>query len=64
VSLVVGDDGNGLTGVPGAGLLGLHERALAVGGQLRRTTVPGAGTTVWFDVPARRPGVAGQEVAP
>lgn len=51
LTLTVTDDGRGchwLGAAPrtGAGLLGMEERALILGGQLEVTSLPGAGTTV------------------
>ena len=57
VSLVVSDDGDGMP-VPlpsgTAGISGMRERALLVGGRLRIESRPGAGTDIVLDVP---PGV-------
>ena len=57
VSLVVADDGDGMP-VPlpsgTAGLSGMRERALLVGGRLRIDSQPGAGAEIRLDVP---PGV-------
>nr|WP_227463620.1 sensor histidine kinase [Nocardioides lijunqiniae] len=52
VVLEVTDDGRGTDGTrPGAGLLGMRERALLVGGEVSVTGGPGAGTTVRLAVP-------------
>jgi two-component system, NarL family, sensor histidine kinase UhpB len=53
ILLTVRDDGVGL-GEPGAGgmgLLGMRERALALGGQLTIESAEGAGTTVRLPLP-------------
>lgn len=50
--LIVRDDGRGLDGDgDGAGLAGMHERALHVGGRLNVRPAPGGGTEVVLDVP-------------
>lgn len=62
VVLEVSDDGRGLVGdavdAPGAGLLGMRDRASLVGGQVEVTSSPGKGTTVrlrvGFDDQAQR----------
>ena len=57
VLLVVTDDGGGMPVPPPsgtAGLSGMRERALLVGGGLRIDSRPGAGTEIRLDVP---PGV-------
>lgn len=52
VVLEVSDDGRGTDGSrPGAGLLGMRERALLVGGEVAVTGRPGQGTTVRLAVP-------------
>ncbi|MGI5130711.1 sensor histidine kinase [Pseudonocardia sp. CA-107938] len=52
VAVEVRDDGRGADGgTPGFGLVGLRERAEALGGSLERTSVPGAGTTLRVAVP-------------
>jgi two-component system, NarL family, sensor histidine kinase UhpB len=55
VALVVSDDGDGMP-VPlptaTAGLSGMRERALLVGGRLRIESRPGAGTQIRLDVPS------------
>jgi signal transduction histidine kinase len=57
--LEVRDDGCGFDPArirPGAlGLVGMEERALAVGGSLAIESVPGIGTTVRFDCPLAQP---------
>ncbi len=57
--LEVRDDGRGFDPArtrPGAlGLVGMEERALAVGGSLAVESVPGIGTTVRFDCPLAQP---------
>jgi len=60
--LVVQDDGRGFdlgaarpqNGQSGAGLLIMRERAIAIGGQLRLLSAPGAGTTIACTVPRGR----------
>lgn len=53
VSLVVSDDGVGLgEAPPSAGIRGMRERALLVGGRLTIAAPPGGGTAVRLDVPA------------
>ena len=61
VSLSVKDDGSGLerqenTDVQRGhyGLIGMHERAAEIGGNLKLESVPGKGTTVSVLVPAGR----------
>ena len=51
--LVVRDDGRGIDGErdAGAGLAGMQERALHIGGRLRVHPAPGGGTEVVLDVP-------------
>lgn len=51
--LVVRDDGRGVDGGrdAGAGLAGMHERALHIGGRLTVHPAPGGGTEVVLDVP-------------
>src|SRR5215207_1061403 len=51
--LVVRDDGRGIDGErdAGAGLAGMHERALHIGGRLTVNPAPGGGTEVVLDVP-------------
>jgi signal transduction histidine kinase len=53
VTVEVRDDGRGVDehGNPGFGLVGLRERAEALGGSLERRSVPGAGTTLRVAVP-------------
>ncbi|MDP2773863.1 MAG: sensor histidine kinase [Nocardioides sp.] len=52
VVLEVADDGRGTDGSPpGAGLLGMRERALLVGGEVSVASGPGRGTTVRLAVP-------------
>jgi signal transduction histidine kinase len=57
----VRDDGKGGADVTrGSGLVGLNDRVEALGGQLRLSSPPGAGTTVDIELPiaaARAPGV-------
>jgi signal transduction histidine kinase len=55
VALTVSDDGRGAEGAGdsgGFGLLGLRERALLLGGNVRVQTAPGEGFTLTFEVPA------------
>jgi two-component system, NarL family, sensor histidine kinase UhpB len=49
----VRDDGRGLTESAdgGAGIAGMHERALHVGGRLTVASAPGGGTEVRLDIP-------------
>lgn len=55
VVLRVHDDGRGLEGAgEGAGLRGMRERALLVGGRLRVGSRPAGGTEVWLGVPLSR----------
>ena len=59
LELVVSDDGVGiratqLAGRTSLGLIGMRERALACGGELRITGEPGRGTTVTLQVPLVR----------
>jgi two-component system sensor histidine kinase UhpB len=51
--LIVRDDGRGIDGErhAGAGLAGMHERALHIGGRLTVHSAPGGGTEVVLDVP-------------
>ena len=51
--LIVRDDGRGIDGErhAGAGLAGMHERALHIGGRLTVHPAPGGGTEVVLDVP-------------
>jgi signal transduction histidine kinase len=54
VTVEVRDDGRGAagpSGTPGFGLVGLRERAEALGGTLERRSVPGTGTTLRMAVP-------------
>ena len=53
VTVEVRDDGRGADdgGAPGFGLVGLRERAEALGGSLERRSVPGTGTTLRVAVP-------------
>ena len=52
VTLSVVDDGHGIDApAPGEGIRGMRERALAVGGDLRISSVPGGGTEVCLRVP-------------
>jgi signal transduction histidine kinase len=56
ITLRVEDDGSGFdTGQNsgGFGLIGMHDRASLIGGQLELTSAPGSGTTVTAQVPAR-----------
>jgi signal transduction histidine kinase len=55
--LRVGDNGHGGAGFShGAGLVGLNDRAEALGGQLRLHSPPGAGTTLDVTLPLGEPG--------
>jgi signal transduction histidine kinase len=57
VSLCVADDGAGFDPAQireGFGLMGMHERAALLGGTVSVASVPGEGTTVRAEVPARR----------
>jgi two-component system sensor histidine kinase UhpB len=55
VRLVLVDDGQGLNGGrPGAGIAGMRERALLVGGRFALQTAPGGGVELRLDVPAER----------
>jgi signal transduction histidine kinase len=68
VRLVVADDGQGFVFDPASiatdpdrhlGLIGMHERAQAIGGKLRVRSVPGKGTTIEVTLPvgsATKPG--------
>ena len=51
--LVVRDDGHGLDphGHDGAGITGMRERAMLVGGRVTVSSAAGKGTEVRFDVP-------------
>jgi signal transduction histidine kinase len=52
VALEVRDDGTGAAaGSPGFGLIGLRERAAALGGTLATDATPGRGTTLRIEVP-------------
>lgn len=59
-ALSVTDDGEGMTPAAGRrrtdgyGILGMHERAQAIGGALTVTSPPGRGTTVRLTVPIER----------
>ncbi|MGH3248139.1 MAG: sensor histidine kinase [Trebonia sp.] len=52
LSLSVRDDGVSGANPDGSGLTGLRERAEALGGTLRLTSLPGQGTTVDVKLPA------------
>jgi two-component system, NarL family, sensor histidine kinase UhpB len=53
VTLIVRDDGRGLDGsVPGAGIQGMHERALLLDATCELTTLPQGGTEVRLDIDA------------
>ena len=53
--LSVTDDGRGMNGAaPGAGITGMRERALLVGGRLAFISPPAGGTTVRLEVPLGR----------
>ncbi|CAM5247329.1 histidine kinase OS=Streptomyces tendae OX=1932 GN=GUR47_34630 PE=4 SV=1 [Streptomyces tendae] len=53
VELLVRDDGTGLgTGVEGAGIRGMRERALLIGAEIHFEPAPGGGTDVRLRVPA------------
>jgi signal transduction histidine kinase len=63
VELTIRDNGRGfpvpgelteLSGAGAFGIIGMIERAQAVGGTLRLHSVPGAGTTVEVLIPAAR----------
>jgi signal transduction histidine kinase len=54
LSLEVCDDGVGGAGLGGSGLLGLHDRAAALGGELRVESPPGLGTVVTATLPLGR----------
>ncbi len=59
LAVEIRDDGKGLhgdeeTSYESIGLLGMRERALAVGGELSLTSVPGKGTLVSLRVPLRK----------
>jgi two-component system, NarL family, sensor histidine kinase UhpB len=51
VALLVADDGRGVHGPEGAGMRGMRERALLVGGELTVSSRPGGGTQVRLVVP-------------
>jgi len=52
--LTVADDGvGGADTTRGSGLIGLVDRMEAVGGELRCTSHPGAGTVLWVRIPLR-----------
>jgi two-component system sensor histidine kinase UhpB len=55
VRVEVLDDGHGLPvrPAPGAGLRGMRERALVIGGQLTIGTAPSGGVRVSLDLPVR-----------
>jgi signal transduction histidine kinase len=59
LALLVQDDGVGFepqrAGGCGLGLVNLHARATALGGELRITSRPGEGTRVVMTFPTRRP---------
>lgn len=53
--LDVVDDGVGMNGArPGAGIAGMRERALLIGGRLDVRTPPGGGTAVGLEIPGRQ----------
>ena len=53
----VRDDGRGgADPAEGSGLLGLRDRVEAIGGTMRLTSPPGAGTSLRVELPLRRPG--------
>ena len=52
LTLRIADDGSGVVGGYGAGIRGMRERALLVGGALTVTAVPGGGTEVRLEIPA------------
>lgn len=56
VTLRIADDGRGGVNHEGAGIRGMRERALLVGGRLTVSSEPGAGTVVTFTVPIVRRG--------
>lgn len=49
--VTISDDGNGLAGSPGTGVMGMTERARLVRGRLDVVSDPGVGTTVTLTVP-------------
>ncbi|MFF0521914.1 sensor histidine kinase [Actinomadura nitritigenes] len=62
VLLRVEDDGEGLGGAPeGAGIRGMRERALLVGGALDLRTGPGGGTRLDLRVPTVHASLAGAD---
>ncbi|HOB48130.1 MAG TPA: HAMP domain-containing sensor histidine kinase [Mycobacterium sp.] len=52
LTLRIADDGSGAVGAYGAGIRGMRERALLVGGTLTVAAVPGGGTEVRLEIPA------------
>lgn len=61
ITLVMEDDGKGIDrpneNGTGSGLLGLKERAIQLGGQMRLTERPGGGTQLTFAVPLPKQGI-------
>ena len=56
MALRVADDGNGMrAAAEGAGIHGMRERALLVGGRLTITSRHGGGTEVWLIIPVGTP---------
>lgn len=55
VRLCVRDDGRGYQAGEGAGIRGMRERVLAVGGRLRIAARPAGGTVVDLEIPTARP---------
>jgi PAS domain S-box-containing protein len=65
IVLEVSDDGRGLPveasqSGSSLGLVGMHERAFALGGEVRVDGAPGQGTTVWARIPLRAHGRSGE----
>ncbi|MBK8470205.1 MAG: sensor histidine kinase [Candidatus Phosphoribacter sp.] len=57
LTVTISDNGVGIAGVPGTGMMGMGERARLVKGRLDHTSEPGLGTTVTLTIPRTTEGV-------
>jgi two-component system sensor histidine kinase UhpB len=57
--VTISDNGTGLAGVPGTGMMGMAERARLVRGRLEVRSDPAVGTTVALTVPRGAPVLTG-----